>query len=69
MLGQDLCPILKNANYTVIETDIDTLDITKLDAKSILSDEVLTEIFEEQNPIEQAKLLLSVQEKAKILTI
>ena len=31
MLGQDLCPILKNANYTVIETDIDTLDITKLD--------------------------------------
>ncbi len=45
------------------------MDITKLDAKSILSDEVLTEIFEEQNPIEQAKLLLSVQEKAKILGV
>lgn len=45
------------------------MDITKLDAKSILSDEVLTEIFEEQDPIEQAKLLLSVQEKAKILGV
>ena len=45
------------------------MDITKLDAKSILSDEVLTEIFEEQNAIEQAKLLLSVQEKAKILGV
>jgi dTDP-4-dehydrorhamnose reductase len=29
MLGQDLCLILKNTNYTVIETDVDTLDITK----------------------------------------
>ena len=28
MLGQDLCPILKQAGYQVIETDVDTLDIT-----------------------------------------
>lgn len=45
------------------------MDITKLDASSILSDEVLTEIFEEQDAIEQARLLLSVQEKAKILGV
>ena len=41
------------------------MDITKLDAVSILSDDVLTEVFEEQDPILQAKLLLSLQEKAK----
>lgn len=45
------------------------MDITKLDASSILSDEVLTEIFEEHDAIEQARLLLSVQEKAKILGV
>ncbi len=28
MLGQDLCPILEDEGYDVIETDIDTLDIT-----------------------------------------
>ena len=28
MLGQDLCPILEDAGYEVIETDVDTLDIT-----------------------------------------
>lgn len=28
MLGQDLCPILEDEGYEVIETDIDTLDIT-----------------------------------------
>lgn len=45
------------------------MDITKLDAVSIISDSVLTEVFEEQDPIEQAKLLLSLQEKAKILGV
>ena len=29
MLGQDLCPILEDENFDVIETDIKTLDITK----------------------------------------
>ena len=28
MLGQDLCPILEDNGYDVIETDVDTLDIT-----------------------------------------
>ena len=28
MLGQDLCPILEDEGYEVVETDIDTLDIT-----------------------------------------
>ncbi len=28
MLGQDLCPILEDEDFDVIETDIDTLDIT-----------------------------------------
>lgn len=45
------------------------MDITKLDAVSILSDEVLTEVFEEQDPIMQAKILLSLQEKAKGLGV
>ena len=31
MLGQDLCPILEDAGYEVIETDIQTLDITNPD--------------------------------------
>lgn len=31
MLGQDLCPILEDAGYEVIETDIDNLDITNLE--------------------------------------
>ena len=30
MLGQDLCPILEDEGYEVIETDIHNLDITKL---------------------------------------
>ncbi len=28
MLGQDLCPILEDEGYDVLETDVDTLDIT-----------------------------------------
>lgn len=31
MLGQDLCPMLEDEDFDVIETDIDTLDITKID--------------------------------------
>ena len=30
MLGKDLCPILEDAGYEVIETDIDTMDITDI---------------------------------------
>ena len=32
MLGQDLCPILEDNDYDVIETDIHNLDITNADA-------------------------------------
>lgn len=45
------------------------MDITALDAVSILSDDVLTEVFEEPDAIEQARLLLSLQEKAKGLGV
>ena len=31
MLGQDLCPMLENEGYSVIRTDVDNMDITKLD--------------------------------------
>ena len=31
MLGQDLCPILEDNGYDVIETDIHNLDITNLE--------------------------------------
>jgi dTDP-4-dehydrorhamnose reductase len=31
MLGQDLCPILEDEDFDVIETDIDNLDITNLE--------------------------------------
>lgn len=40
MLGQDLCPILEDNGYDVIETDIHNLDITDYKAcKSIISKE------------------------------
>ena len=45
------------------------MDITVLDAVSILSDDVLTEVFDEPDAIEQARLLLSLQEKAKGLGV
>lgn len=45
------------------------MDITKLDAISIVSDEVLIEVFEEQDAIQQARLLLALQEKAKLLGV
>ncbi len=39
MLGQDLCPILKENGYDVIPTDINTLDITdEQNVKSVLSE-------------------------------
>ena len=30
MFGQDLCPILEDEGYEVIETDIDVMDITNI---------------------------------------
>ena len=38
MLGQDLCPILEDENFKVLETDIDNLDITNIqNVEEILS--------------------------------
>lgn len=42
MLGQDLCPILEDAGYEVIETDVDTLDITNA--------EQVKQVISEKNP-------------------
>ena len=40
MLGQDLCPILEDSGYEVVETDINTLDITSIDnVKQVLEQE------------------------------
>ena len=39
MLGQDLCPILEDEGFDVIETDVATLDITDFDmVKEVISD-------------------------------
>ena len=37
MLGQDLCPILEDAGYEVVETDINNLDITDFSAVESVS--------------------------------
>lgn len=40
MLGQDLCPILEDEGYEVVETDIENLDITNLKTvEKVLSEE------------------------------
>jgi len=40
MLGQDLCPMLEKAGYTVIKTDVDNMDITNFEnVKSVISKE------------------------------
>ena len=39
MLGQDLCPILEDSGAFVIETDVDTMDITNAEqVKQVLTD-------------------------------
>lgn len=45
------------------------MDITKLDAVSITSDEVFEEVFSEKDEILKARLLLSLEEKAKLLGV
>lgn len=40
MLGQDLCPILEDAGYEVVETDVENLDITNLNqVKDVIAKE------------------------------
>lgn len=45
------------------------IDFEKLDAQSILSDAILDEVFEVENPIERSKLINSLQDKAKVLGV
>ena len=42
MLGQDLCPILEDEGYDVVETDIHNLDIT--------NSEIVTSVLKKENP-------------------
>lgn len=42
MLGQDLCPILEDAGYDVVETDVDNMDIT--------NPESIKKMFDEETP-------------------
>ena len=44
MLGQDLCPIFEDAGYEVIETDVDTLDITNAEQVKHVLEEYKPEI-------------------------
>ena len=44
MLGQDLCPILEDAGYEVIETDINNLDITNAEAAAAFINQEAPEI-------------------------
>ncbi len=69
MLGQDLCPILEDMGAFVIETDVDTLDITKpADVERILTAEhpdavihcaAYTNVDKAEEDFETAKLINS----------
>ena len=69
MLGQDLCPILEDNGYFVIETDIETLDITNIDEiekvlKSEMPDIVIhcaayTNVDKAEEELEKARLINS----------
>lgn len=45
------------------------MDITQLNAVSILEDSVLDEVFDEQDIIQRSKLILALQDKAKLLGV
>jgi len=69
MLGQDLCPILEDSGYEVIETDIDKLDITNFSSvNTVISSEkpdivihcaAYTNVDSAENEIEKARLINS----------
>ena len=69
MLGQDLCPILEDEGYEVVETDIHNLDITNLDmVRDILTKEkpdyvihcaAYTNVDKAEEDIENARLINS----------
>lgn len=45
------------------------IEIATLDAESVMSDAVLDEVFEETDPIMRSRILLSLQERAKLLGV
>ena len=67
MLGQDLCPILEDEGYEVVETDIHNLDITNLDmVRNVLISEkpdyvihcaAYTNVDKAEEDIETARLI------------
>lgn len=67
MLGQDLCPILEDLDYEVIETDINNLDIiNELLTRKVMSNEkpdvvihcaAYTNVDKAEEEFEQAKLI------------
>ncbi len=67
MLGQDLCPILEDCEYEVVETDIDNLDITnEFAVHKVISEEnpnyvihcaAYTNVDKAEEEFEQAKLI------------
>ena len=69
MLGQDLCPILEDEGYEVIETDVDTLDITNFEqTESVLADKIpdivvhcaaYTNVDKAEEDLETARLINS----------
>ena len=69
MLGQDLCPILEDEGYEVVETDIHNLDITNLDmVRNVLISEkpdyvihcaAYTNVDKAEEDIETARLINS----------
>ena len=69
MLGQDLCPILEDEGHTVVETDVDTLDITNFEmVKEVLNKEkpdcvihcaAYTNVDKAEEDLETAKLINS----------
>jgi len=70
MLGQDLCPILEDEGYDVVETDVHNMDITKYDAvKSIVTQEKpdivihcagYTNVDKAEEDVETARLINSI---------
>ena len=70
MLGQDLCPILESANYTVIKTDVAEMDITNGESvESVISTEkpdvvvhcaAYTNVDKAEEDIETARLINAI---------
>lgn len=69
MLGQDLCPILEDNGYDVVETDIKTLDVTDFSlVSSVIKDEnpdfvihcaAYTNVDKAETDLENARLINS----------